>query len=871
METLNYKMYLNSNQAEKKLDEMEKKSSKLGNTLGNVNSTVKRMVVGIAALKMPLGLSLGLTYLIKQGHDLNMMMNQQAAGFRGMSDQWGNSTQVVSQMYGMFDQTKIGLNSIKGAMESIQSLGVLTTHKSFERLVGTVGNLHQATGIAVETLGELTAGLMHTWQVSEGGARKALNNMLYMNEAFGMSNEQIGAVMKTATNLFTQLGPFLKNATASANSLTKGIAGAAGAMHKLGITVEQSSNFFNKVLDPNNINENLALFARLGISYEETMEMMTSADGQEHFIDKMMQNIPALSRQIQSLKNPMARLQFSQSLGLPLEIAQKMANATAGEVEQLMQDYKVHTKDQEASRKRQQKMAAENERFEDKLHILKMQSLAPMMDLANDLLPAFWSFLKEFSKVFRVIASGIAQVVRRFIQPMLTEVNNGKGFQAIIEAALRGLREGIAFVLSEVSNWLSDNRQAILNTLKEYASWAISTMVNGVWGLLKTTFSEGGFLGKLLVGYLGVRAVTGVATGIAAFKAVRGPSGSRRDPYYVTFSRGGGASGGGSLLGTLFSKGGIKKVFTSLQKSVVTQLARFGGILKAAGGKISLVFVKLGKGMLIAMKPLLIIGIKVIAIIAALGVAIYAFAKIFGALNKTSGAFSKSLQSTDYEMSKTAGSLGGLLASFGFFGGDAELAGLKLDGLRIKFLSFMSKVDDAITGTFAGIFNWLLHSRLGKRIARLMGKSESIGEDRREIKKALEDQYNTDDGGLYRLRERLEGKEGSEALSDTQALIARQMLRKNNIEFGQARVHAEMVEKREQEVKDEKARKEAEEAARKQREDAMIRNTGATASHTGRTKDLLEEKNKEDRKAGIDYLSYFLNNQNTMKIRIGAS
>jgi hypothetical protein len=187
--------------------------------------------------------------------------------------------------------------------------------------------------------------------------------------------------------------------------------------------------------------------------------MMTADNGQEMFIDKLMTNIPALSRQITALKNPMARLQFSKSLGLPLEIAQKMAKSTGSEIQQLMLDYKAKTKDEEANKKKQEKAKADQARFDDAFMFLKMKALMPIMDFVNKHYADFFIIAGKLADLFGKMASSVFKIIDQIttkavpifskliditssvfsyisdaVVPPLTELLNGNVFKAIATA-----------------------------------------------------------------------------------------------------------------------------------------------------------------------------------------------------------------------------------------------------------------------------------------------------------------------------------------------------------------------------------------------------------------------------------------------------
>ncbi len=435
---------------------VSKGTKDMGDSTNKVFNSIQQKVSGFERIASkvfsPIGITgLGLIGLTHTAHDFNQKIVGWHNSFRLLSNATGDTSKAVSTMQRVWGKSAGSLDQISGAMSSLSARGLPTANKNFEQMATWVTNLSVATGISADTFADFTVGLNQMYDVSLKSTADMTSALIALGDGFGFTNTQIEEVMKSTSESLKKIGMFFDNVDSSMKSMTVGIGGATAAMKKMGVSVQTAGNFFQAVLDPEKINENMNLFSRLGISYEETMDMMTAEGGQETFLNKLMQNMPALARQITSLKNPMARLQFSKSLGLPLEIAQKMAKGTAAEIQSLMKDYKLKAQDQAAAEKKQARMKADQARFDEALMFIKMKAMMPIMQFVNRHYNDFFKIANQLGGLFEAAAKfmvpfadkilpEIVGVASAFINT-LTNIFTGKG---LFESIKLGFSDALA-------------------------------------------------------------------------------------------------------------------------------------------------------------------------------------------------------------------------------------------------------------------------------------------------------------------------------------------------------------------------------------------------------------------------------------------
>jgi len=363
----------------------------------------------------PLGISLGIAGLVSQAFHLNQQILGWHNGFRQLSDSTGDTTKAVKTMTSAWGKSYGSISAVQGVMSALGSKGLPVANKNFEHMTIWITNMGVATGISADALADFTVGLNQAFDVSLQSTKDMVSAMVAMGDGFGYTNTQIQEMMQTTQGILKKVGVFFDDVQGSMKEMTKSIGSAAVGLKKMGVSAQASGDFIQNILDPEKINENMGLFSRLGISYGETMDMMSSAGGQETFMDKLMTNLPALSRQITALKNPMAKLQFSKSLGLPLEIAQKMAKGTGEEIQGIMEDYKKKAVDDKAANKKQEGMKADAAKWDDQMNFIKMKALGPLMAWVGANMGKFQTLLSGLAGVFSKLMDGFVWIADKIV------------------------------------------------------------------------------------------------------------------------------------------------------------------------------------------------------------------------------------------------------------------------------------------------------------------------------------------------------------------------------------------------------------------------------------------------------------------------
>ena len=399
------------------------------------------------------------------------IMNMRAE-LKNLSDSSGNVSAAWNVMMGAWSNSIASLATVKGSMNALANSGV-RVGPAMENLATFISNINQASGLSVEKLGQLTGELNSYWGVSVKGSREVVSSILAAQKAFGSTTAEMEQFMGTIIEAQNKIGALAKDGEASAKALAQGITRASGAMRSFGISAQKATGFLEKLLDPERFDETSGLLRRLGITVEEQFKAMETAGGKEMFFDKILEGLPKLSKELQTISNPLARYRYAKGIGLDPEIAMKMASANAGQMATLAAEYKNKMKDETAAKEKQRMAQADAARFDDQIRFLKFKILGPMIQFVQEALSKMP--VKQISNIMRSIvqffATGFTKMLHAF-QPILDVVSGD---------STKKMSDVIGPVIGNMVKVLLDaikaNMPVIMGILKEVMKGAIGLFI----------------------------------------------------------------------------------------------------------------------------------------------------------------------------------------------------------------------------------------------------------------------------------------------------------------------------------------------------------------------------------------------------------
>lgn len=350
---------------------------------------------------------------MKEAFNLIKMFQQMKHEMAALSNEAGDASAAVGLIYEVAGKSAIASGTAQGVLKTLGDQGIITG-KQLKSLGILSGNLQAATGIAASQWAGFTGELAFNYGVTSKGMEKITSALIGTN----IRGAQLEKVMGTVNKVLQTTGYVAGvPTTESIHKLTKSIGGAAKTFQAMGISAEKAGGFIEGIMDPENFEKNAFLFGKLGISASEYAGYLNDADGQQKLLQKTMSNLPALASEISNIQNPFARIQFAKTIGLDMQIVQRMAGKTQAEIEQILADYEKENQGKEALEKKKQKMAAEAAKWDDMMLQLKMQVLGPVMKFLQG------GYLNRLIKMLPKIAETVASIFDAIV-PIVDEITN---------------------------------------------------------------------------------------------------------------------------------------------------------------------------------------------------------------------------------------------------------------------------------------------------------------------------------------------------------------------------------------------------------------------------------------------------------------
>lgn len=459
----------------KAINVLQQSLNKMSKTLNSVTGGIKAGTIAIT------GLGFGIRGLITTSFDLGKTVMGWHNAMNFLSDSTGSATSAVNLMTKAWGKTLGSLPEIQAAMGALANEGMHVSAE-MENLTIFITNMSRATGLSADSLAKMTGHMVSFWNVSVTGSREMVSSVVAAQKAFNTTRNQMEQMIGVVSESIERIGPLFRDGEASAKALTKGIVMVSGALTKLGVTAKTANEFLSRMLDPERFSETNALMRMLGITFEEQMRMYEGAAGKELFFDKLLQNLPRLSRQIQAIQNPLARLQFAKAIGLPPEIAAKLSTASAGQMRGIIEEYRAQAQAEEAAAEKQRLAQANAAKFDEQLMFFKMKVLAPLMQwvmgpgyaflmkLRTILAPAITWFVDGLTRVLNIVTTSI--------EPIITAFQTGD-FGEAFKTALNNIGTGIKNL------WVQKIQPAIKDVFIPFVKSLGSGLIEVVWEIIK--------------------------------------------------------------------------------------------------------------------------------------------------------------------------------------------------------------------------------------------------------------------------------------------------------------------------------------------------------------------------------------------------
>ena len=494
--------------------------------LSALSASSSQITTKLSRITGTIGLSLGFKELIGQAHEANMYMWTLHNSVKDLSDAYGDTGKVMSAVWKAYSSSSVSLSETISIMRGLNKSG-LEVNDTISEMAGWIGRVSQASGVQIDALTNLMGRSIRYWNVNQASAKDMVHAVFAAKKVFGITSSQVEELMQVTTNTHEKLAAIFKDGQASSVALTKGITMAAGAMTKLGISSQTATSFIEGLLNPENLAQNTALLRRIGITYRDQVEMMETAGGKEKFFDKLMLQLPKLATELSNIKDPFVRMNVAKNLGIPMEVASKMAGKTSGEIQQMLAEYKEMKK---AADVQQQKMQAQQERFDEAKKWLKFNALLPLMEWAQKMYKYMWPFLDA-------VSNGMQKANKYFVQfldsafntfrplyDVITGSSNAKLIDTFAKVALSAFSKTADFISQEMPTILQAAIPYIADAVVNFAETSVKLIplaIEAVGETLRNAFKENIAVGLGISAFLSKTLYNWVVDSVYQFRYIK--------------------------------------------------------------------------------------------------------------------------------------------------------------------------------------------------------------------------------------------------------------------------------------------------------------------------------------------------------------
>ena len=220
--------------------------------------------------------TLGSFFAVFKGAQIASSVKQMAdfyQGFKNLSFQMGKSNTMSKEFLKNIYKVKIAtgdtlnnLNEItialvKNRVEGGKALSFLTKQISF---------FSEATGASVDTSSQLAGELYRIGHLGPKSISSIMTSMLKVQRTVGLTSEEITNLSQNIITTTTELSNLNKSAR-FIEDFQKGTIKLASAFRTVGIEASRATDIVDRLLDINNLENNMLLYAKMGVSIQDAV------------------------------------------------------------------------------------------------------------------------------------------------------------------------------------------------------------------------------------------------------------------------------------------------------------------------------------------------------------------------------------------------------------------------------------------------------------------------------------------------------------------------------------------------------------------------------------------------------------------------
>lgn len=344
-------------------------------------------------------------------------------------------------------------------------------------------------GLGRDAATQLVAELKHVGRLSGREIKGILNQFATLQQYVGLSAAETQALAKgiiETTRRLKSMGATAALITRYAKETNK----LAAMFVKVGLDAQEAANWVSRLFDPDQLENNIVLYSKLGMSIDQAMAIMQGAgeipaDMAGKFVD--------IAKQVTAM-GPIAGKAYAETMGMSYKMAQQLGSLTRDQVEEVNRVMgkggDEAGKQLEEQRKKQQETLKEQlEMTRNKMAIMWMETLAPMLNFLKEALGAIQQIMADLMPVVKVISSFIGSIMgqmTKLIKPMTDMVTMVADVFLAKESPLFAAIEKIITTVAGIIQGLIPIVEDILGIIGEVAFEIIGSVLEVIGSVMES-------------------------------------------------------------------------------------------------------------------------------------------------------------------------------------------------------------------------------------------------------------------------------------------------------------------------------------------------------------------------------------------------
>ena len=455
--------------------------------IGGAFMNVMSQLTGVFAdnIKKAIGIELSLKGMMEAAEEARKYFSTLADELNFYSSSTGSTANAMGLLMDATGKSKAGLQSLKGTMEAMVNAGA-DTDATIKGLLPTLGDLEVKTGISGSTFALMTVKFQQMFN-EKTGIVKDVKNLAEALVGTGLKGANLEQTMQGLTEAAEKLAFATRGDTLDIKKLGLEYGKTVATFKAFGVSAQTTTTFLNGLLDPENVEKNMLLMNKLGVSYGDFNDMLNSGKGQEQFFKRVLNNIGDVAKEANMIQDASTRFKYlKDTLGLPPEIANKLMKVAPQRMQSELRRIKKEMDDAEKKKKYRDELKAREEKYEEQMTFLRMQMVAPLVGLIE----RNRTSIAAFGKAMVPVMQGLSKMVARFLTPFtawmdgftiklekITKLGD-EDFSGAIKEAITDMIDALAISFKMI--YYSPEFQQGLEILKQVLADAFEGMMNAI-------------------------------------------------------------------------------------------------------------------------------------------------------------------------------------------------------------------------------------------------------------------------------------------------------------------------------------------------------------------------------------------------------